>query len=193
MVLWILANPDTFRSVALRFGCQPGVVYFHYAYIIENIREMAPRYIQWPNAEERAGIKQRFEDYSGIPGVVGAIDGSFNTVTAPLVDTASYRNRHHQYAYNSMVVCDDNLLIRDMHIGEAGSMHDQRVFRRSPLCRSLLTDENNDFLEPDEHIIGDKAYKLTSFVCIAAALMMCHSICTNSNNCKFSVSVNDTI
>lgn len=167
MVLWILANPGTFRSVALRFGVLPGEVYYHYAYIIEALREMGPLYIQWPDEQERARIKARFLAYSGISGVVGVVDGTFNNVTAPLFDKNRYRNRHHQFAYNTMAICDDNLLIRDMHVGEAGSMHDSRVFRRSPLYQRLLHDENNELLAPDEHIIGDKAYTLTDFVSVS--------------------------
>ena len=54
MVLWILANPDTFRSTAVHFGVRPGVVHFHYCYLIEAMREMAPQYVQWPDANERA-------------------------------------------------------------------------------------------------------------------------------------------
>ncbi|XP_034253687.1 putative nuclease HARBI1 [Thrips palmi] len=164
MVLWILASQDTFRSVAVQFGYLPGEVYYHYSYIIEALREMGPLFVQWPNEQERVEIEGRFLVYSGMPGVAGAVDGTFNTVTAPLFEKNRYRNRHHQFAYNSMVICDDNLLIRDMHIGEVGSMHDSRVFRRSPLYQRLLHDEENELLAPDQHIIGDKAYTLTDFV-----------------------------
>ncbi len=65
-----------------------------------------------------------------------------------------------------MCVCDDNLLIRDMHIGEAGSLHDSRVFRRSPLYQKLITNGNNEFCDYGQHIIGDKAYARMDCVCI---------------------------
>ncbi|KAK3911312.1 Protein ANTAGONIST OF LIKE HETEROCHROMATIN PROTEIN 1 [Frankliniella fusca] len=162
MVLWIMANPDTFRSVALRFGVLPGVVHFHYAYIIEALREMGSMYIRWPNEQERQGIKARFEAYSGLPGIVGVLDGTYQNVTAPKVQKDRFRNRHHTYAFNTMAVCDDNLLIRDLYVGEVGSMHDQRVFRRSPLYQKLVRREG--LLQPDEHIIGDSAYQIMDSV-----------------------------
>ena len=59
-------------------------------------------------------------------------------------------------------VCDKNLLYRDLYIGEPGSSHDTRVFKRSPLSDILL--ERQDFLREDEHIIGDGGYELTDKV-----------------------------
>ena len=38
MVLWILASPDTFRSVGVKFGVSKQTVHFHYRYIIEAVR-----------------------------------------------------------------------------------------------------------------------------------------------------------
>ena len=159
MVLWVLANPDTFRSVALRFGCQPGTVYFHYSYIIECLREMAPTYIRWPNANERAEIKEAFQAYSGFPGIIGVIDGTHNVITAPVRQKRRYRNRFQSYSLNTQVVCDHTLLIREIHIGEVGSVFDQRALSRSPLYRKLL-EALQEFLGFDEHLIGDGAYTL---------------------------------
>ncbi|KAK3931998.1 Putative nuclease [Frankliniella fusca] len=164
MVLWILANPDTFRSAALRLGVLPGTVYYHYSYIIEALRELAPKYIQWPDAEERMRIKERFRAYSGFPGIVGCIDGTYNTITAPIQQRERYINRHDSFSFNTSVVCDYNLLVRDIHVGEVGSLHDQRVFRRSPLYDRLLNDYQQQYIAVDEHLIGDGAYAVTDFV-----------------------------
>lgn len=189
MVLWILANPDTFRSVALRFGVLPGVVYFHYAYIVEALREMRPKYVQWPDENERALIKARFEEYSGFPGIAGVIDGTYNTITAPVEQRDRYINRHHLFSFNTSVVCDHTLLIRDMHIGEVGSLPDQRTFRRSPLYKKLLEDNDQQYLLVDEHLIGDGAYTLTDFVssqwhlvfkvCNCVLVLICPFVCSS--------------
>ncbi|KAE8738155.1 hypothetical protein FOCC_FOCC016375 [Frankliniella occidentalis] len=160
MVLWVLANPDTFRSIALHFGVLPGSLHDHYSTLIGCFRAMAPLYVKWPDAEERRVISAKFEAYSGFPGIVGVIDGTHNVITAPNEQANRYRNRYSSHSLNTQAVCDHNLLIRDFHVGEVGSMHDARVFRRSPLQRKLLENENNDVLDADQHLIGDKAYPL---------------------------------
>lgn len=162
MVLWLLATPDSFRSVALRFGVNPGTLYYFYLYIIQALRELAPRFISWPNAEERNTIKASFERTSGFPGIVGCIDCTHINITAPVEDAAQYTNRHHVYSINVQTVADNNLLVRQIHVGEPGSTNDRRVFRRSPLQRELLM--GDEILSPDEHILGDGGYEQTDFV-----------------------------
>lgn len=136
---------------------------------------MAPQYVQWPDANERAEIKQRFEEYSGFPGIMGCLDGSHCVITAPSRQKARYRNYQHTYSMKINVVCDNRLLIRYMHVGEVGSMHDvdARVFRHSPLFRRMLLEEE-DMFELDEHILGDTAYPLMDKV-ITKMLNTVHS------------------
>ncbi|KAE8738765.1 hypothetical protein FOCC_FOCC015747 [Frankliniella occidentalis] len=166
MVIWLLATPDSFRSVALKFGVNPGTLYYFYFYVIMALRELAPNYISWPDAEERRVIKDTFERATGFPGIIGSIDGTHITVTAPLVDAASYRNRHDSYSINVQAVVDSTLLVRHLHVGEVGSMHDNRVFRRSPLYSDMLTGPPGQFISDDEHIVGDGAYTQTEFLMV---------------------------
>ncbi|KAK3918676.1 Protein ANTAGONIST OF LIKE HETEROCHROMATIN PROTEIN 1 [Frankliniella fusca] len=82
MVLWILATPDTFRSVAVKFNTSQGVVHFHYKYIILALRQMAAKYIRWSDQHEMELISGIFEERYGYPGVIGCIDGcNINDVT----------------------------------------------------------------------------------------------------------------
>lgn len=157
MVLWILATPDTFRSVALQFNVHPGELYRYYAMIIRALCALGEQYIKWPNAQERAVIKQNLEAISGFPGAVGLMDGTHIKITRPLDQPAAFRDRHHNYSIQVQGVCDHTLLIRDLYVGEAGSLADARVFRRSPLFRNILFRDGEMFSE-GEHIIGDSAY-----------------------------------
>ncbi|KAK3911581.1 Putative nuclease [Frankliniella fusca] len=151
LVLWILATPDPFRSVALRFGVTPGVLHYHY------------KYVTWPCPKERAVIKDLCERRSGFPGIVGAVDASYITLcSAPHNEPQRYVNRHHSYAVTLQAVADPALQFRDIHVGEPGSLHDSRIFRRSPVSRKLLEDET--LVDQDEHILGDSAYILTNKV-----------------------------
>lgn len=170
MVLWVLATPDTFRSVALRFGVYPSEVHEHYKFITEALRELAPRYIKWPDQAERHRISETFFRLCAIRGITGIVDGCHIDITAPVEDKAAYRNYHHGYSIKAQAVCNDRLLVTDLYVGEAGSLHDARVFRRSPLCRNLLLRE--DMLSPGEHIIGDSAYPLSDTVCFCDVMHM---------------------
>lgn len=158
-----MATPDTFRSVALRFGVNPGTLYYFYSYIIQTLRELSAHYITWPSQQERDRIKNVFQRVSGFPSIVGCIDGTHVFVTKPVRYAAHYKNRYLSYSLNVQAVVDNNLLVRDLHVGEPGSMNDKRVFRRSALCRDLVLGEN-DRLAFEEHLLGDGGYVLTDFV-----------------------------
>lgn len=164
MVLWIIATPDSFRSVALRFGVRPGTLHYFYTYVIEALKDLAASFIKWPDAEERRVIKETFQRATGFPGVIGSIDCTHVYITAPLHDANQYTNRHHSYSINVQAVVDNNLEVRHLHVGEVGSMNDARVFRRSSLHHDLLHSEPGVVLDADEHLVGDGAYTVTSFV-----------------------------
>ncbi|KAE8740708.1 hypothetical protein FOCC_FOCC013764 [Frankliniella occidentalis] len=161
-VLWILATPDTFRSVALRFGVSPGVLHDHYKEMIRVLANLTAETVSWPSVEERVILKEAGELRTGFPGAVMAIDGSYIPLFyAPQEEPQRFLNRKFDYAVTLQACADINLVFRDVHCGEPGSLHDSRVFRRSPLSRRLL---EQNLLADDEHIIGDSAYILTDKV-----------------------------
>jgi len=163
MVLWVLATPDTFRSVALRFGETPEVLHFHYLRVINILSQMADTYIYWPHAEERTVVSRAVQRRTGFPGVVGAVDGCHIQIATPREQPDRYFNRHRDHSIVLQGVADETLLFRDVYIGEPGSTHDSRVFRRSPLCVELL-ENMHIYLDDDQHILGDGAYVLTNRV-----------------------------
>lgn len=164
MVIWIMATPDSFRSVALRFNVRPGTLHYFYSYVIEALKDLAETLITWPTAEERREIKDTFRRATGFPGVIGCIDCSHIFITAPLRDANQYTNRHHCYSINVQAVVDNDLVVRHLHVGEVGSMNDARVFRRSTLHQDLLRNEPGVIIDNDEHLVGDGAYTITNFV-----------------------------
>ncbi|KAK3919807.1 Protein ANTAGONIST OF LIKE HETEROCHROMATIN PROTEIN 1 [Frankliniella fusca] len=164
MVIWLLATPDSFRSVALKFGVRPSTLYYFYSYVIEALMELAERFITWPAEEERQQIKETFQRATGFPGVIGCIDCTHVYITAPLRDAQQYINRHHKYSINVQAVVDNKLQVRQLHVGEAGSMNDARVFRKSQLYQALISNEPGIVINRDEHIVGDGAYTLTDFM-----------------------------
>jgi len=160
--LWILATPESFRAVALRFGVRPSTVHAHYLRFISVLCEVGPQFIRWPSQAEKDQTKAAFENYSGFPGIIGCIDGTYVVITAPTIQPRRFINRHHQYAFNIQVICDYRVYVMDVVIGECGAMNDSRVLRRSPVWRKILTDPT--MINPDEHLIGDSIYPLTDKV-----------------------------
>ncbi|KAK3918582.1 Protein ANTAGONIST OF LIKE HETEROCHROMATIN PROTEIN 1 [Frankliniella fusca] len=136
MVVWLMATPDCFRSVALRFGVTPSTLYYFYSYVILALTELAATYIKWPDAVERTHISQTFERATHFPGVIGCIDCTHINITAPLEDARQYINRHHSYSINVQAVVDHNLLVRHLHVGEVGTLV---KLRRSPVLNPPST------------------------------------------------------
>ncbi|KAK3929359.1 Protein ANTAGONIST OF LIKE HETEROCHROMATIN PROTEIN 1 [Frankliniella fusca] len=160
MSLWILATQDTFRSVAVKFNeSSPSSVHSQYKRIIKALRQVAPLFIQWPNQFERDNIKADFERRYSYPGVVGCIDGTHIYITAPTIQSQRYINRFKKYSILLQAVCDNEGVFRDIFVGQPGSIHDSRMYKRSPLSQNLL--HNAEMLSPGEHILGDGAYTLT--------------------------------
>ncbi|KAE8740379.1 hypothetical protein FOCC_FOCC014117 [Frankliniella occidentalis] len=75
MTLWILATPDSFRSVGVNFGLAKGSVHNQFKTIIAVLQEISGRYIRWPSNQEMASIARNFETKYGYPSVVGCVDG----------------------------------------------------------------------------------------------------------------------
>lgn len=145
MVLWVMATPDSFRSIALRFGKTPGVVHHHYTRIIKALCDMSGTLVKWPSPEEREVLSRAVLRKTGFPGVVGALDGCHINIVTPIFNPGPYFNRKQNHSIVLQAVADESLLFRDIYVGQPGSIHDSRVFRRSPLCSQLL-DQPERFL-----------------------------------------------
>lgn len=159
--LWVLATPDTFRSIGVTFGLNPSTVHDQYRIIIEVLHELSSSYITWPNNLEKEEIAAACEDLYGYLSVGGCIDGCLIKITAPLEQPRRYIDRHHDYSITLQGVCDHRLLFRDVYVGEPGSVGDNRTFQRSPLGRAIHRDLN---LMDDKVLLGDGAYTLTDKV-----------------------------
>lgn len=94
--------------------------------------------------------------------MLGAIDGCHIEIRAPCKDHTSYINRKGFHSINLQAVCDCNLRFTDVYIGEVGSVHDARVFKRSPRFQTIrVTDFPND-----THLLADAAYPLCKQVMV---------------------------
>ncbi|KAK3920108.1 Protein ANTAGONIST OF LIKE HETEROCHROMATIN PROTEIN 1, partial [Frankliniella fusca] len=157
--LWQLFNKDTFRSAGSNLGTAQSSDHYHYKNLIEIICEIGSKYIKWPNARDRQRTARFYNRRFGFPGIAGSMDGTLVPITAPREQKQRYVDKNHNYSINVMLVSDHKRLIRDIYIGQPGSVNDARVFRRSPLAQCLHS--RNDMLSEGEHLIGDSGYVCT--------------------------------
>lgn len=74
---------------------------------------------------------------SGIPQIVGVIDGTHLPIRRPVRNQSLYYNRKKYHSVNNQVVCDSYRRIIDASVCFPGSWHDGRMFRRSALKRMI--------------------------------------------------------
>ena len=93
--------------------------------------------MQWPNQNERQAISQRFWNQRGLPYCCGVIDG-------PLIRTFGYRpnrdelnTRKCHYGFNIFLICDDQGLVRDAKVDEAGNQADSSNLQRMDFYRNI--------------------------------------------------------
>jgi hypothetical protein len=96
----------------------------------------------------------------GISGVAGFIDSSLIPLARrpshpELADSNIFWTRKGFPAYHLQAVCDDRGLFTDVWIGDAGRVHDSRVYAGSELSKQI-----ENFLSPEFHLLGDKGYPL---------------------------------
>ncbi|XP_052264182.1 putative nuclease HARBI1 [Dreissena polymorpha] len=155
--LWMLGNQESYRSVADRFGISKGTLHLTVIATCRVLSVMMEQHIKFPESRhELKTIADGFQQRCGMPGVVGAVDGTHIACPAPISEhRSSFFNRKGFASLVLQVVCDSNLKFLDIYTGWPGSVHDARVYRNSPVAQKI---ENL----PDEfHVLGDSAYPLT--------------------------------
>ena len=154
--LWLLANQESFQGVAGRFGFSKGSLHHYFIQIVETLTGLIPKYICWPSPEQYPVVAERFERKGGFPGVIGCIDGTHIPIKGPSAHRDVFINRNGYATFQLQAVCDSQLRSTHIHTGNAGSVHDSRVYRNSDLKAML----NAYPLPAQYHLLGDSAYPL---------------------------------
>lgn len=114
-----------------------------------------------PDLNGRKMMALLFEKDSLLPGVVGAVDGSFIPIPAPSEDQESYFNRKKFHSIILQEVAGPDMKILDCNIGWPGSVHDSRVLRNS-----LLLQNSKDLFAPHFYLLGDAAYPIKPWLMV---------------------------
>lgn len=105
-------------------------------------------------------IAQEFKEVGGMPGVIGAIDGTRIKILGPSEHSDVHINRKGVPSMQLQVVRDRIMQFLDFYTWWSGSVQDRRVFNNSPLKSRV------DTLPPEYHLIGDSVYALNQHLLV---------------------------
>lgn len=154
-----------FRSVSDRFGVSLSTAWMSVQKIAQLLADNHGDFINWPEGRKASEEMEKWRIVSGIPGIIGAIDGSYIPISTPSIHQESYVCRKKFHAINMQAVCTSDKKFISVDIGAPGSMHDARVFRRSDLFQQIEADQNVMF-PGNSHLIGDSAYPLCEYLIV---------------------------
>lgn len=102
-------------------------------------------FIRAPDEEKRIEMARGFEAETGLPDIIGCIDGTLVNIQAPSDGEAAYVDRKGNHSINCQIVCDFNMWIWDVNALWPGSTHDQAVFNTSGLKRRFDSNEFGNY------------------------------------------------
>ncbi|KYN11466.1 Putative nuclease HARBI1 [Trachymyrmex cornetzi] len=156
-VIWLLATPDSYRSVGERFDISKSTLFACFERVIDTLNSVSSKDICWPRQEELVRIKEKFKAMANINGVFAAVDGTYVPIKASSENPDVYITRKCQYAIILQVMCDSDMKFVDCFVGYPGSVHDARIFRNSNIYH-LICENVNKYFPGNEFIVADKAY-----------------------------------
>lgn len=163
--MWVLANQESFRGVADRFGLSKGHCHQVFIKICKKICKLRERYIVWPTTVE--DIETCVHNFNNLrenafPNVIGCIDGTHISIKGNRQDNSFYNRK----GYTSMImqgICNSKLEFIDVYCGWPGSAHDSRVFTNSPIHNKMDTE---GIIPERYHLLGDSAYPLKTYLMV---------------------------
>ena len=153
VVIWLLGNQETFRSVSDRFDLARSTTHRVFRKVCNALScKLGKTVIRWPRGRESQNTMEGFRASHRFPRVVGAIDGTYIPITAPTEDPLSYMNRKGFHCIILQGVCDDEMLFTNVFARFPGSVHDARVLRRSSLLNEIQEDPS--MFPSNSHLLG---------------------------------------
>lgn len=96
-----MATPDSYRSIAERFGIAKSSLSNIFVRLINSVNKLAPKYVKWPNEESHSLKKFR--------KCLGCVDGTYVPCAVPIDQQRVYTNRKCFTAITLQVICDANM------------------------------------------------------------------------------------
>ncbi|XP_005107377.1 putative nuclease HARBI1 [Aplysia californica] len=159
--LFLLGNKTSYIVASDKYHMSKGSLYLTLKNFCQVLTEMRSDYIKWPT--DQIGLRKialEFDQETGMPGVVGAVDGIHFPIKQKSRLGHAYRNSQGYLSIHMQAVCDANFMFLDVHCGNPGSVDDETVYRSCDLRAKLL----HDPLPADLHLVGDAGYPLEPFM-----------------------------
>jgi hypothetical protein len=161
VTIWHIAHQDTIHRISDRFNITDSSVLrcrnqvFHVV-----LHSLKKKFIYLPLHENvKNKIMDDFYTSYNFPNVLGAIDGTHIRIVAPHEHPQAYVNRKKFHSIILQGLCARNLQFLHVVAGWPGSVHDARVLRNSDIWNICP-----NWCGPDNHIIGDGAYPLQTWL-----------------------------
>jgi hypothetical protein len=163
--LFHLVTGVSIKKAAEAWEISEGTLHRHFDSLLSSLCDMKDDLISFPKTDQdRDRISKGFFDKYGIPGVLGAIDGTHIPIENPDPLSPAYFNRKGFASLQVQGVVDSELRFVNVHAGIPGSAHDTRVFRNSvfgDISRVLPVQLHSKF-----HLIGDNGYPLRKYLIV---------------------------
>ncbi|CAI6372569.1 unnamed protein product [Macrosiphum euphorbiae] len=158
--IWFSANKCSLRDVSERFGIGLTTQFRINNRVMDFLVSISSKFINFN--EGSVGLSQEFQKVSGMPGVIGCIDGSSIPIRTPAHKIKStYTNRHDIPSITLQAICDYKKRFIDVFTGAPGKIHDARVFALSDISKELPSMCGTKY-----HIIGDGAYSIREWLLV---------------------------
>lgn len=150
--VWVLGNTIPLENAAAVFDINESIEEVLMQFL-KKIIALGEQYLTWPDVTEAKQIEQGFLNIYKFPGVIGVV-GSLHISILPDAKHALYYNREmKKHTIILQVVCDNNLLLRDVCAGCPGGKDIETILRCSPLY-AKLSDENGYLVKNGKHLLG---------------------------------------
>ena len=143
-----------YTSIGCYLGIGYGSVSNYIEAVITAMLRLKDKVLFWPDINKREEISIQFNrDYSFV-NYIGVVDGTiFPLEYKPPLNREDYYNWKGGYGIHSLVICDDQEQICASTIVWPGSLHDNRVWRRSRFMQNQEVCFNEK-----QYLLGDSAF-----------------------------------
>lgn len=163
LFLWYLSSQMTFVQISDMFRVSRSAAYNVVVRVSTWIVSIGHEFITWPEGEELNRVEFGFYHKNLIAGIIGAIDCTHFQIKRPHENYAQYKKKSKFYSLILQAVVDTDLMFRDIHCGEPGSMDNRSVLAKSQLYNEAMQ-SHNEMFPNNTFIIGSSAYPNTQWL-----------------------------